>query len=72
MRPKPWPFVNVFPAEQNKVPLQDQIDLFTREPLSDGSAMLMIDHAPGLVQDLPAALPGEKAEIGVLEIKRRE
>ena len=34
--------------------------------------MFVIDHARGLIQDFPAALPGQIAEVGVFQIERRE
>ena len=43
-----------------------------RELLADGAAMLVIHDAARLVENLPAALPGDVAEVGVFEIEGRE
>ncbi len=72
MRPEAPPFVNIFPAEENEIFLEDAIDLSLREVLADGAAVFVIDDAARLVQDFPAALPGLVAEVGVFEIEGPE
>ncbi len=42
------------------------------ELLPDGPAMLMKDHARRLIEYFPSALPREKTEVGVFQIKGRE
>jgi hypothetical protein len=34
--------------------------------------MLVVDHAPGLIQHLPTALPRQIAKVGVLQVERPE
>ena len=43
-----------------------------REMLADGAAMLVMNYAGGMIEHLPAALPGEKSEVRVFEIERSE
>ena len=66
------PFVNVLPAEQQKILFQNGLDLRVAEALADGAAMLVVDHAARLVEHLPAALPGHVAEVGVFQVEGRE
>ena len=66
------PAVNVFPAEQDEVLLEDRLDLLLGEASSDGSAVLVIDLAVRLVEHFPTTLPGHVAQIRIFEIKRSE
>ena len=42
------------------------------ETLADGAAVFVIHHAARLVEHLPAALPGQVAEVGVFQVKGRQ
>ncbi len=64
--------MNVLPAEEQKVLLQHGLDVPGAESLADGAAMFMVHHAGGLVEHLPAALPGEESEVGIFEVERSE
>src|SRR6266571_520526 len=72
MRNQPVPGVNVLPAEQDEILLEDRLDLLLGEASSDGSAVLVIDLAVRLVEHFPTALPGHVAQIRIFEIKRSE
>jgi hypothetical protein len=72
MRDQHPPIVNVFPGEQNVVLLENALNIFSGEAFADGSAMLVIDHARGLIQHRPPALPRHVSEVGVFQIKRRQ
>src|SRR5450759_5852435 len=65
-------FMDVLPTEEKEVLSDDAIDVSAGEPLANGAAMLMPNLAGGLVENLPAALPGQIAEIGVFEIEGPE
>ena len=66
------PIVDILPAKQNEVLLENGCDVSLRKLLPDRAAVLVIHNAARLVQHLPAALPSQEAEIGVFEIKRME
>src|SRR5690349_8455867 len=72
MAGKPRPLVDILPAEQDEVFLEDRLHELGRELLSDGAAMLVIHDAARLIQHLPPALPGHVAEVGVFEIEGLE
>ncbi len=65
-------FVNVLPAEKNEVLLKDRIDVSLRKLLADWPAVFVPDQALRLVVNLPSTLPGEIAEVGVLQVERSE
>ena len=69
VRRQPRPLVNILPAEQHVVFLQDRLDLFLRELLADRAAMLVEHHAARLVQHLPPALPRHVAQVGVFQVE---
>src|SRR5260370_19356642 len=66
------PFVGVFPSEQEKILFENSLNVGFAEAPADGSTMFVIDHAGGLVEVHPSALPGLVAEVRVFEIERRE
>src|SRR5262245_30698848 len=70
MGKKPPGVVDVLPAEEEKILLENARDVVGREGAANCSAMLVEHDAAGLVENLPAALPGHVAEIGVFEIER--
>ena len=72
MRNQTVPAVDIFPAEQDEVLLEDRLDLLLGEPLPDRAAMLVIYLALRLIQNLPPALPGHVPQIGVFEIERAQ
>ena len=61
--------MNVLPAEQHVVLLEDGLDLLLRELLADGAPVLVEYHAARLVEHLPAALPRHVAEVGVFQVE---
>lgn len=65
-------FVDVFPAEEQEVLLENGLDVAGGELLADGAAVFVEDAAGGLVEHLPAAFPGHHAEVGILEIEGLE
>ncbi len=70
--PSRSPAVDVFPGEQDVVLLQHGIDIGGAEALADGAAVFVVDDAGGLIEHLPAALPGQEADVGVFEIEGRK
>src|SRR5262245_46482431 len=64
--------MDILPDKQHKVLLEHGLDVSSRKALADGSAMLVIDHAGRLVENFPAALPGEISKVGVFQIKGLE
>src|SRR6185503_9548313 len=72
MRNQPTPIVNILPGEQYEVFLEHRLNVGFRKVLADGAAMFVIDHAGRLVQNFPAAFPGEITKIGVFQVKRFE
>ena len=64
------PLVDVLPGPQEEVFSQDVAYLSVGEAPADGSTVLVIDDAARLIEHLPTALPGEEAEIGVLQVER--
>ena len=66
-----WP-VNVFPAKEQKVLLQNRLNKIRVESLADRAPMFVMDDARGLVEDFPTTLPRKETEIGVLKIERSE
>ena len=66
------PGVDVFPAEDEEVFLEDGIDEILGEFLADGAAVFMVDDAGGLIVNLPAALPCQVADVGVFEVEGGE
>src|SRR5690348_12338308 len=69
MRCQAWHFVNVLPAEENVILLEDCLNLIVGELLADGAAMLVEYHAARLVVDLPAALPRYETQVRVLQVE---
>src|SRR2546423_6183699 len=72
MRAQLAPVVNVFPDPQDVILLEHCLDPFLTEALADGAAVLMIHDALRLIENFPAALPGQITEVGILEVKRLE
>src|SRR5260370_41113835 len=72
MRNQPVPGVNVLPAKQDEILLEDGLNLLLCKSFSDRSAVLVIDLAVRLVEHFPAALPGHVAQIRIFEVKRSE
>src|SRR5205823_6505379 len=72
MRKQAGRLMNILPAKQDEIALQDELDLLRAKALPDGAAMLVIDAAHGLIEHLPAALPGHVAEISIFKIERSE
>src|SRR5205085_1120803 len=66
------PSVDVLPAEEQKIFLQNRLNVIRAEALADSAPMLVIYHAGGLIEHFPAALPGEESKVRVFEIKRGE
>src|SRR5205809_1010083 len=69
VRAEPLPLVNVLPAEQYEVLLEDGLNVLVSELLADGAAVLVIDDAARLVVDFPTTFPREITEVCVFEIK---
>src|SRR5579864_8981632 len=72
MAQQPLPFVDIFPREQNVILAQHGIDVSRTELPADGAPVLVPDDACGLIEHLPAALPGEKTEVCIFKVKGRE
>ncbi len=72
MRREAPPLVNVFPAKQQVVFLEDFLDILLAEALADSAAMLVVNHATRLVEHLPAALPGHVAQVAVFQVEGRQ
>src|SRR5437870_13899877 len=66
---QPAPLVNILPAEEQEVFLQDRLDLVFTKTFADGAAMLVVDDAARLVEHFPAPLPRQISEVGVLQIE---
>ena len=64
--------MDVFPREQQEVLLENTLNIAVAEALADGTAMLVIDDARGLIENLPASLPRQVAQVGVFQIERLE
>ena len=64
--------MDVFPAEEQKVLLKNRLDVIIGKLLTDRAAMFVPDLACRLVENLPAAFPGEETDVRVLEIEGRE
>jgi len=61
--------VDVFPAEQNEVLLQDPIDLRLGESPANRAPVFVKNNATRVVEHLPAALPRHIPKVGVFEIE---
>ncbi len=72
VRDQPAPLMDVFPGEEQEILLEDTLNVPVAEALPNGPAMFVIDHAGGLIQHLPAALPSQKSKIGIFQVERRQ
>src|ERR1039458_9502729 len=63
------PLVDIFPAEEKVVLLEDGLDLLVRELLADGALVLVEYDAARLIEYLLATLPGHVAEVGVCQVE---
>ena len=66
------PLVDVFPREEQEIFLQHALNVGFAETPADGAAMFVVDDAGRLIEILPASFPRLIAQIGVLEIERRQ
>jgi hypothetical protein len=63
------PISNVLPDQQISIPSGDEAYVIgTIKPLYSGMSVVM-QHAPGLIDNLPASLPGPVTEVSILPVK---
>ena len=65
-------FVDVFPAEEQEVLLENGLDVAGGKLFADGAAVFVEHTAGGLIEHLPATFPGHHAEVGIFEIEGLE
>jgi hypothetical protein len=66
------PVMNVFPAKQQRVPPHYKVNVVALEMLANSAAVFVMHDAEWFVKHLPAALPGNVAQIRVFKIERIE
>src|SRR6476661_4692294 len=64
--------VDVFPAEKQEILVQNRLNIFRRELLSDRASVLVINNAARFIQHLPSAFPCHEPEVRVFQVERRE
>src|ERR1017187_9849375 len=62
--------MDILPDHQNVVFLQIGADGLRRVMFRDGGAVLVVEVALGLIENLPASPPGAVREVRVLQIER--
>ena len=69
MRGQTAPLVDILPAKQQVVFLQNVLDMLFAKTLADGAAMLVVYDATRLIEHFPAALPGHIAQVTVFQVE---